>query len=205
MAVFVMLTDRVHDRDTRSVDDAVTAEAVEHRGPGWTHLFDTVSTAAVVPLATAMIVFGAVLSVRARSREPLVLVVVTGLGAATLSWAAKQAVGRPRPGGSIGIVAADGYSYPSMHTAVTAALVTVAAYLLTRQTQRGLAATAWWTIAGTLTALVAASRVYLGAHWATDVAAGWVLGTGWGFAVVTGDLLLPVVAARFRGRPASGR
>jgi len=60
-----------------------------------------------------------------------------------------------------------GKSFPSTHAADSAAAATIFAWALPRLSVLGIA----------LAAVVGFSRVYLGVHWPSDVAAGWALGT----------------------------
>ncbi|MCX4537435.1 phosphatase PAP2 family protein [Streptomyces sp. NBC_00841] len=62
------------------------------------------------------------------------------------------------------------------------------AYLLAHHTRSRTGAAAWWGAALALSALVAASRVYLGVHWATHVTAGFALGAAAALALITADL-----------------
>ena len=63
-----------------------------------------------------------------------------------------------------------GQSFPSTHASDTAAAAMIFAWGAPRLSFLGLA----------LTILVGVSRVYLGAHWPTDVLAGWALGAALG-------------------------
>lgn len=67
-----------------------------------------------------------------------------------------------------------GQSFPSTHATDTAAAVAVFSWAAPRLTPLGLA----------VVVLVGVSRVYLGAHWPTDVLAGWALGAAVGAAMV---------------------
>lgn len=65
-------------------------------------------------------------------------------------------------------VAAQGYSFPSMHSASVPALY----FTLAQEAKKK-----WlWILAGALTVLVGISRVVAGMHYPTDVLAGWALG-----------------------------
>lgn len=70
-------------------------------------------------------------------------------------------------------------SFPSGHSALSAAtyltLAMVIASLETRPATKRLT----FIVAGLVTVFVGFSRVYLGVHWPSDVLAGWVLGAAW--------------------------
>jgi membrane-associated phospholipid phosphatase len=86
----------------------------------------------------------------------------------------KVAVGRERPNVAR-LVAASGFSFPSGHTAGSAAAYAAIALVAGRHRTRRIKAVLAG-IAGGVTVAVATSRVLLGAHWLTDVIAGGALG-----------------------------
>ncbi|MDQ1724838.1 MAG: hypothetical protein QOG52_1866 [Frankiaceae bacterium] len=81
-------------------------------------------------------------------------------------------ISRPKP--SLALVYADGWSFPSTDATITAAAASSVFFGLTwlsAQVRRRLA----WTL-GVLLVVVGALLMYVGAHWLTDVVAGWILG-----------------------------
>jgi undecaprenyl-diphosphatase len=117
---------------------------------------------------------------RTRSRwvVPFLLVVVAGNG--LLTTTVKHLEDRVRP--AINPIAETlGPSFPSGHSSWSAAFFAAAALLLARG--RGARSRALLAgLAAGLAVAVAASRVLLGVHWLSDVAAGLALGWAW-FAV----------------------
>ncbi len=133
-----------------------------------------VTTLGAFPTAATLVVGAAVLLV-ARKRYAEALVLVVGLA---LVWVAvtvtKDALGRERPGGSF--VGTSGHAYPSGHAAYATAWVAVAVALT--RTLRFVTSGVLVFIALAIAAAVGISRVYLRAHWWSDVAGGWGLGAG---------------------------
>ena len=82
---------------------------------------------------------------------------------------------RARPPRHLALVQVDSPSFPSTHAATTSALAAAVLVSVVWGTwRRTVAATA---ILGLMVVFVGVCMVYLGAHWPTDVLAGWLLGS----------------------------
>jgi membrane-associated phospholipid phosphatase len=93
------------------------------------------------------------------------------------------------------LIAAQQFSFPSGHAMVAAAFYLYLASL-TRHLIRG-----WWrailiTAAVLLVLLIGLARIYLGAHYATDVMAGYLAGLLWTDAVIVGSRVVRPRARR---------
>jgi undecaprenyl-diphosphatase len=70
-------------------------------------------------------------------------------------------------------------SFPSGHASMSAIVFLTLGALLANTRGRWVERVFILATAAIATFLVGVSRVALGVHWATDVLAGWALGTGW--------------------------
>lgn len=114
------------------------------------------------------------------------MAVVAGGSASAVATALKAVTDRPRPPADLALVAASGTSMPSTIAALTAGAALALALALrwpTPAVRRTAAA-----LLAVIVVLVGAAMVYLGAHWLTDVLAGWALG-----AVIALVLTVPFV------------
>lgn len=101
------------------------------------------------------------------------------VGAATslgglVSGQLKELIERPRPTFPDALVQVDGYAMPSSHAAFSMA-ASIAVLLVVHWPSRRALVLAGVGLALGLV-LTGAAMIYLGAHWATDVLAGWALG-----------------------------
>jgi membrane-associated phospholipid phosphatase len=178
--LFGGLTQDVVGHDEAALfDPRVLRWVVAHRTAWLTAVMNTVtwlgSNAVIVPF---LVIVGTFLIVRRRDWRPAATLAGTLVGAIVLYDIVKAAVHRPRPPASVWIGRYSGGSFPSGHATQTIAFYGMLALVLT--TGRSNRAKAWGLSGAALVAiLVGASRIYLGAHWLTDVLGGYALGATW--------------------------
>ena len=85
----------------------------------------------------------------------------------------------PRPPAADAVGVFSGYAFPSGHATDAAAVYGMLGVLLATALPRRAAKAAVWTAAVVVVGLVGLSRIYLGAHWLTDVLAGFAIGAAW--------------------------
>lgn len=176
----------------------------------WTGFWTWVTTWGGPPVMRALLLVGVVSLALSRRHELAVWLLVLAVVEAVAAPAAKLLLARPRPAWEDPIVVVGSTSFPSGH-ATAAATAAVAVALVAG----GLGWTRVWsaaasTVACVVGAAVAASRVFLGVHYLSDVVGGVLLGAGLALLTreVVGSLWARLGASRGRRRPrrrATGR
>lgn len=116
-----------------------------------------------------------------RDRRGAVFFLISVAGAGVWSTIIKLLVHRERPTIIPRLVEVADFSYPSGHTIVSTATFLTLALLASRHFTNWRARVILFLMATALIGLIAFSRLYLGAHYPSDVLSGVLLGTAWSF------------------------
>ena len=176
----IALTDSVSEGHTQKFDDRINTWCVTHPGPKWLQEGGRDLTAlggfTVLSLGVAAVAGYLLLSGK---KGMTILVIAATLGGLFLTTALKHWIDRPRPPLRQPGTLVFTRSFPSGHSALSAAVYLTLGVLLARASTSRVLKFYFLCIALVLTTLVGLSRVYLGAHYPTDVLAGWTIGLVW--------------------------
>jgi membrane-associated phospholipid phosphatase len=172
ITVFAALTIAVTGGSSLSLDSRAFEVARDLRAPWLDSAARVVTSLGLMAIVGPVFVLGALLLIRHRERVRAVVLMIGGALAWIGVWILKSVVARPRPPGPL--VHTTGQSYPSGHAANSVGWLALAIALTVLVPSRsGRIAT---IAAGTLIALlVGLSRIYLRAHYFSDVLAGEAL------------------------------
>lgn len=203
---FLDLAEAVHAKSDilQTFDVLAHSWAVAHRTSGATSFF-VVMTNVGGPFGVGTIALAvcAVLLLQKRYRWLAYLLVTAG-GGAVLNVELKSYFERARPAVAEMLRRANGYSFPSGHAMGATVVFGALSYLAFRTVIGWRWKTAVLAFAMTMILSVALSRVYLGAHWISDVGAGIACGTMW-VAVTTVAYETLRRVRRLRTPPATAR
>jgi undecaprenyl-diphosphatase len=168
--------------------DATILQALEAaRAPHATEVMVAITTTGRGPVTAAFVLLLATWLLVRGFRTKAVFLLVANLGSAVLSQSAKAMFSRPRPSFDVAtrITGPDSFSFPSGHALSAMVLYTslamVAGGLGHGRLQRALIA-----LALVMVPTMGFTRVYLGAHYPSDVVGGWALGAAWVWLVYLG-------------------
>jgi undecaprenyl-diphosphatase len=186
IGAFIEIAGEVNEEETRRFDEAVL---LAMREPGNTA--DPLGPPRVEEMARDLTALGgftiltgvtlvAVGVTPFAGRRRLALLGVTAIIAGTgLMSLLKQGFDRPRPALVEHGTLVHNASFPSGHSMMAAMIYLTLGILLARTQPKKRVRAFIVIISMILTLLVGISRIYLGVHWPTDVAAGWMLGGAW--------------------------
>jgi undecaprenyl-diphosphatase len=107
------------------------------------------------------------------------------LGGELFVWIIKNIIERPRPPLTNALVIENSYSFPSGHSFIAIAFYGLITFFLFESLKKKYLKTLIVIFGLVLIILIGSSRIYLGAHWPSDVLASYTSGLAWLSFIIT--------------------
>ena len=160
----------IHQFDTSTV-----VWVTSHRNASLNAITVVLSILGGLPSTLIISGIGCLILNKSKKYTEIWLVLLSIAGSAVLGWLLKYAIDRPRPDETYRMVETYGASFPSAHSIYAAVLGCSVIFIFRTHAQAKLFIMlgCFWLVCMGL------SRVYLAAHYPTDVLAGWGIGLIW--------------------------
>lgn len=176
---FAKLAELVRHGYTQQFDEAVLRWMHAHQTPWLEDLMIEVTMLGTWIVVLSIVSIAGLFLWLTRHRYSTVLLLVATAGGIGLNNILKIGFDRPRPQVFEWGTHVSSSSFPSGHAMSSAVVYITVAYLAARLQKTHIARLATLTIAGCIVAVICFSRMYLGVHYPSDVAAGVIIGLSW--------------------------
>jgi undecaprenyl-diphosphatase len=177
--VFVKITSELRDNEMHRLDSSILTAVVKIRRPWLTGVAVDVTALGSITLVTLISVVALCLLLSLKDSLGAWQLVLNSVGAGIWTKITKTFIERTRPDDITRLVQVSGSSYPSGHSLASASLYLTVAILAARHLPTTQGRVLLFGLAIAVISLVGMSRVYLGVHYASDVASGASLGIAW--------------------------
>jgi len=177
---FLRLTQYVWSKDyVVNIDQTIATYIYSLRTPFITDIMMFITSLADVNTIIVLFVFVVVILLVLKKRSHIIPVVLTLLGNLIFVSLVKTILARPRPLLANALVYEESYSYPSGHSLIAITIYgLLIIYLFTFVKSHAIRRLS--VIVGVILILIVGfSRIYLGAHWPSDVLASYLIGICW--------------------------
>lgn len=185
-SIFIKVTEEMLEGSTHQIDHMIimwmraSGNGNDPLGPIWLEDFARDVTALGSPVVLGLFVFISSTFLHLINRRRLSFFMLTvAVGGTLIVTLLKEAFARPRPEFAPENLLVYTASFPSGHAMISAVVYLTLGVLIARIMPNVRLKLYAVTISILITGIVGISRVYLGAHWPSDVLAGWAIGAAW--------------------------
>lgn len=179
LALFSWLALEVRRGETLRFDSEVRSTLHQHASPALTAVMKAFTLAgpslpSLLLLATAVSAFWL-----AGLRRQAIMMLIAMAGALVIELSLKHVFHRARPEPYFNFPLPTSYSFPSGHALSAACFYGMLALLVAARVQRLSYRLAIWMACSAMIVMIGVSRIYLGVHYPSDVAAGYATACVW--------------------------
>ena len=184
---FAQLADEMGEGDTAGFDALVRDGVHGFNTPMLTQMAVFFSFVGDWPFLTILggVIFAFLLYIKWK-REALIFL-ITNAGELALNVSLKAFYQRPRPEALVDYALPPSYSFPSGHALGSFCFFGILAWLMAANVKTDLGKWTIYSLAALLVLAIGLSRIYLGVHYPSDVAAGYLAAAVWTLTVVFSD------------------
>lgn len=186
LAIFGWLASQVWRHETIAFDATVRNAVHGLASPGLTRVFRWIT---IFGSEVFLVPFGLFVVWRFAAsgrKHAAILFAIAAAGGEALDGVLKLSFHRIRPQAFFDYPLPHSYSFPSGHSMLSACFFGVLAALVAPRVRRGWQKASLWFAAVAATLVIGLSRIYLGVHYPSDVAAGYAAAVIWVIAVRAG-------------------